>query len=123
MATAVDLIEVTDRSEADTDMDIIAIHGFDTTSQHTWTWKNPRNPRKNCTWLRPGMLPEDVARVRIFMCDWPANLLVPSDLVQNPIEEYALLLLNGIKNVLFAQTARQPDRSIVSLPRASVASS
>ncbi|KAM3554900.1 hypothetical protein ARSEF4850_006251 [Beauveria asiatica] len=110
-------LEVTlDRNEADTDIDIIAVHGLDTTSRDTWTWKDPRdlkNKRKWVNWLRPGMLPASVDRVRIFTCDWPADLLVPSDLVQKTIEEYSLLLLDGIENALFVGSARQQDRPIV----------
>ncbi|PMB65161.1 Protein NLRC3 [Beauveria bassiana] len=113
----VQLVEVTcGRNEANTDIDIIAIHGLDTTSRDTWTWKDPRDPKNNLTWvnwLHPGMLPESVDRVRIFTCDWPADLLVPSDLIQKTIEEYAVLLLEGIENALFAGSARQQDRSIV----------
>ncbi|KAM3444135.1 hypothetical protein MY4824_000024 [Beauveria thailandica] len=80
------------RTEADTDIDIIAIHGLDTKSPDTWTWKDPRDPnnkRKWVNWLGPGMLPTSVDRVRIFTCDWPADLLVPSDLIQKTIEEKA----------------------------------
>ncbi|PMB65569.1 NACHT, LRR and PYD domains-containing protein 3 [Beauveria bassiana] len=110
-------LEVTlDRNEADTDIDIIAVHGLDTTSRDTWTWKDPqdlKNKRKWVNWLRPGMLPASVDRVRILTCDWPADLLVPSDLVQKTIEEYSLLLLDGIENALFVGSARQQDRPIV----------
>ncbi|XWX00409.1 hypothetical protein V2A60_008429 [Cordyceps javanica] len=113
----VHLVEVTrDRNEANTDIDIIAIHGLDTTSRDTWTWKDPRDPKNDRTWvnwLHPGMLPESVEGVRIFTCDWPADLLVPSDSVQKTIEEYALLLLEGIRSALFAGSAGQQDRCIV----------
>ncbi|KGQ02423.1 hypothetical protein BBAD15_g12365 [Beauveria bassiana D1-5] len=113
----VQLVEVTrGRNEANTDIDIIAIHGLDTTSRDTWTWKDPRDPKNNRTWvnwLHPGMLPESVDRARIFTCDWPADLLVPSNLIQKTIEEYAILLLEGIENALFAGGARQQNRSIV----------
>lgn len=104
------------RCEADTDIDIIAIHGLDTTSRDTWTWKDPRdhrNKRKWANWLGPGMLPASVDRVRIFTCDWPADLFLPSDLIQKTIEEYALLLLDGIEAALFAGNTRQQDRPIV----------
>ncbi|KAH8714733.1 nacht nucleoside triphosphatase [Ilyonectria robusta] len=104
------------RDDADTDIDIIAIHGLDTTSRDTWTWKDPRDPKnqdKWVNWLHPGMLPESVHRARIFTCDWPANLLEPSDLVQKTMEEYALLLLEGIQRVLFGDAARREDRPIV----------
>ncbi|KAM3548595.1 hypothetical protein ARSEF4850_009328 [Beauveria asiatica] len=104
------------RTEADTDIDIIAIHGLDTKSPDTWTWKDPRDPnnkRKWVNWLGPGMLPTSVDRVRIFTCDWPADLLVPSDLIPKTIEEYALLLLEGIESALFTCETRRQDRPIL----------
>ncbi|KAM3447621.1 hypothetical protein MY3296_008561 [Beauveria thailandica] len=104
------------RTEADTDIDIIAIHGLDTKSPDTWTWKDPRDPnnkRKWVNWLGPGMLPTSVDRVRIFTCDWPADLLVPSNLIQKTIKEYALLLLEGIESALFTYETRRQDRPIL----------
>ncbi|KAK4182093.1 hypothetical protein QBC35DRAFT_421305, partial [Podospora australis] len=105
-----------EKNEAETDVDIIAIHGLDTDSD-TWTWKDPKD-RKNkdrwVDWLRPGMLPETVDRVRIFTCDWPAALFQPSDMVQKTIEEYALLLLNGIqRELLVPNDARGESRPIL----------
>lgn len=103
-----------DRNDADTDIDIIAIHGLDTTSRDTWTWKPPgENDTKRVNWLHPGMLPESVERARIWTCDWPADLLEPSDLVPKTLEEYALLLLDGIERDLFENAAGRDDRSIV----------
>lgn len=85
-----------DKKETDTDIDIIAIHGLDTKSPDTWTWR-ARHPKDNVNWLAdPGMLPSKAGAARIFTCDWPADLLQPSDLVQKTVEEYALLLLEGI---------------------------
>jgi hypothetical protein len=104
------------RDDADTDIDIIAIHGLDTTSRDTWTWKDPRDPEnedKWVNWLHPGMLPDTVHRARIFTCDWPAELLRPSNLVQQTIEEYALLLLDGIQGALFGDGARRQDRPLL----------
>lgn len=88
-----------DKKETDTDIDIIAIHGLDTKSPDTWTWRarHPNDPNDNANWLAdPGMLPLEAGAARIFTCDWPADLLQPSDLVQKTVEEYALLLLAGI---------------------------
>lgn len=46
----VKLVEVTrGRNEANTDVDIIAIHGLDTTSRDTWTWKDTRDPTNKWT--------------------------------------------------------------------------
>ncbi|KAH6650540.1 hypothetical protein F5144DRAFT_617386 [Chaetomium tenue] len=78
------------------DIDIIAIHGLDTRSPDTWTWRG-KSPSDNVNWLaHPEMLPSKVGAARIFTCDWPADLLQPSNLAQKRIEEYALLLLEAI---------------------------
>ncbi|KAK4101199.1 hypothetical protein N658DRAFT_559046 [Parathielavia hyrcaniae] len=90
-----------DKKEADTDIDIIAIHGLDTKSPDTWTWVDPSDPTNTCNWLAdPRMLPSRVGAARIFTCDWPADMLQPSGLVQKTIEEYAVLLLDGIQREL-----------------------
>jgi hypothetical protein len=88
-----------DRTDtSDTDIDIIAIHGLDTKSPDTWTWVDRSNPQIRVNWLQdPKMLPSEVERVRIFACDWAADLLQPSDLIQKTEEEFALHLLNGIQ--------------------------
>ncbi|KAF6822843.1 peptidase C14 [Colletotrichum musicola] len=85
-----------DKAESETDIDIIAVHGLDTKSPDTWTlW---RNPEDGVNWLQDQhMLPAIAGRARIFTCDWPADLLQPSGLVQKTIDEYALLLLDGIQ--------------------------
>ncbi|KAK4038962.1 hypothetical protein C8A01DRAFT_47479 [Parachaetomium inaequale] len=90
-------------------IDIIAIHGLDTKSPDTWTWR-AKNPNKNVNWLAdPEMLPSKVGAARIFTCDWPADLLQPSDLVQKRIEEYALLLLDAIyRELSVTDTAPRP---------------
>ncbi|KAK4149429.1 hypothetical protein C8A00DRAFT_46964 [Chaetomidium leptoderma] len=100
----------TDKNESDTDIDIIAIHGLDTKSPATWTWRAPNPNDKNANWLAdPEMLPSKVGAARIFTCDWPADLLQPSDLVQKRIEEYALLLLDAIyRDLSVADTAPRP---------------
>ncbi|RYP25792.1 hypothetical protein DL768_011824 [Monosporascus sp. mg162] len=80
------------------DIDIIAIHGLDTNSEKTWTWRG--NGRK-VNWLAdPDMLPSRVERVRIFTYDWPADLLQPSDLVQKTEDEFAVLLFEDIRREL-----------------------
>ncbi|KAK0631109.1 hypothetical protein B0T17DRAFT_607771 [Bombardia bombarda] len=87
-----------EQHEQDTDIDIIAIHGLDTNSEETWTWKDPKHPGVPVNWLQHDtMLPSKVKRVRIFTCDWSADLLQPSDLVQKTEEEFALLLLEDIQ--------------------------
>ena len=88
------------KDDFNTDIDIIAIHGLDTKSPDTWTWR-AKNPKDNVNWLAdPQMLPSMVGAARIFTCNWPADLLQPSDLVQKRIEEYALLLLDAIDREL-----------------------
>lgn len=104
------------KNETTTDIDIIAIHGLDTRSPDTWTWKDPEdlgNKAKWVNWLQdPKMLPKAVERVRIFTCDWPADLLQPSDLVQKRIEEYARLLLDDIQGRFLTTSGARKDRPI-----------
>ncbi|KFY28765.1 hypothetical protein V491_00298, partial [Pseudogymnoascus sp. VKM F-3775] len=79
-----------------TDIDIIAIHGLDTKSPDTWIWE-PKGARVN--WLKDsGMLPKRFPTARIFTCDWPADLLEQPDFIPKTIEEFARLLLAGIKS-------------------------
>jgi hypothetical protein len=93
------------------DIDIIAIHGLDTNSEKTWTWRG--NGRK-VNWLTdPNMLPSRVERVRIFTYDWPAGLLQPSDLVQKTQDEFAVLLFEEIRNRIQNNPARSKDRPIL----------
>lgn len=78
------------------DIDIIAIHGLDTNSEKTWTW---RGDGCKVNWLADAhMLPSRVKGVRIFTYDWRAHLLQPSDLVQKTHGEFATLLFEEIRN-------------------------
>jgi hypothetical protein len=80
----------------DSGVDIIAIHGFDTKSPNTWTFKE--EGKADVNWLADKhMLPAEVSNVRIFTCDWPAGLFQSSDHVSDNIEELARLLLAGIR--------------------------
>ncbi|EAU36043.1 predicted protein [Aspergillus terreus NIH2624] len=79
-----------------TDIDIIAIHGLDTNSEATWVW-DPKGD--NVNWLKQSdMLPTRFRSARIFTCDWPADLFEDPDFVQKEFEEFARLLLAGIKS-------------------------
>jgi hypothetical protein len=82
-------------SESKTDVDIIAVHGLDAQSPDTWIWKH----NGDCVnWLQDErMLPARVPAARIFTCDWPADLFERPDLVQKTIDEFARLLLAGIR--------------------------
>lgn len=94
-------------NETKTDVDIIAIHGLDTRSPDTWIW-DPKGARVN--WLEdPRMLPARFPAARIFTCDWPADLFEQPDLIQKTIDEFARLLLAGIKGRRPA-TNDQPGR-------------
>jgi hypothetical protein len=82
-------------NETKTDVDIIALHGLDTKSPDTWIW-DPKGARVN--WLEDApMLPRRFPTARIFTCDWPADVFEQSDFIQKTIEEFARLLLAGIK--------------------------
>lgn len=83
-------------SSTETDIDIIAIHGLDTKSPDTWVWE-PKGA--NINWLKQSdMLPKRIPTARIFTCDWPADLLEQTGSVQKTIDEFARLLLAGIKS-------------------------
>ncbi|KAI1820273.1 ARM repeat-containing protein [Xylaria intraflava] len=85
-------------SEIVTDIDVIAIHGLDTNSPHTWTWKR-QGSNQGVNWLAdPEMLPQRIPTARIFTCDWPADRFERPDLVQKTIAEFARLVLAGIKS-------------------------
>jgi hypothetical protein len=89
-----------DGKDTETDIDIIAVHGLDTMSPDTWTWRsnNPDDPDVN--WLaNEEMLPSRVGRARIFTCDWPADLLQDSKSIPKTMKEFARLLLAGIQNM------------------------
>jgi hypothetical protein len=98
--------------DAEADVDIIAIHGLDTTSPDTWIWKaqecTTANPSE-VNWLTdPGMLPAVVGRARILTCDWPASLFLGKDSIQRTTKELA-------RGLLLAMQSRRKngDRSIV----------
>ncbi|KAM3526335.1 hypothetical protein MY4038_006891 [Beauveria bassiana] len=77
------------------DIDIIAIHGLDTKSPNTWTWKDPNDATKQINWLQNAeMLPSVVGRARIFICDWPADMFQKS--IPSTLEESAQFLLHSI---------------------------
>ncbi|KAL7933708.1 hypothetical protein V8C35DRAFT_322296 [Trichoderma chlorosporum] len=101
--------------DAETDIDIIAIHGLDTKSPDTWIWKS-ENPDQDVNWLAcPHMLPASVGSARIFMCDWPAELFERPDLIQKTVEVFARLLLACIKRrpLPKPRDTQKKDRPIV----------
>lgn len=98
-------------NETETDIDIIAIHGLDAKSPDTWVWQPD-----GVNWLAdPLMLPKRFPSARIFTCAWPADLFEQQDLVQKTTDEFARLLLAGIKGRPPAtnQHPRKDDRPIV----------
>ncbi|KAI1357155.1 hypothetical protein F5Y08DRAFT_347218, partial [Xylaria arbuscula] len=99
-----------DKNEANTDIDIIAIHGLDTRSADTWKDKNT-----GFNWLHDLCLGQRrLDKVRIFTCDWPAALFQPTNLVQKTTLEYARVLLEGIQQVRQPATfTRGRDRPIL----------
>ncbi|KAF3021614.1 hypothetical protein E8E14_013909 [Neopestalotiopsis sp. 37M] len=91
----------------ETDIDIIAVHGFDTRSPDTWIWKSET---ENVNWLADEtMLPGRVGSARIFTCDWPSELFDDVAYSQKTPEDHALLLLAGIEAQLM-NPAHQKDR-------------
>lgn len=87
-------------------VDIIAIHGLDTKSPDTWEFKTSGEDKVN--WLKDKhMLPAEVSNVRIFTCDWPAELFETVDSERDTLEELARLLLIAIKR----RPPVEPDRA------------
>jgi hypothetical protein len=92
----------------DSSVDIIAIHGLDTKSPDTWSFKE--EGKADVNWLADKhMLPAEVSNVRIFTCDWPAELFQTSDHAPDKIEELARLLLAGIRG-RHARTSSEETR-------------
>ncbi|KAK3355238.1 hypothetical protein B0H65DRAFT_515860 [Neurospora tetraspora] len=99
------------KDNGDTDIDIIAIHGLDTKSPDTWTWRDHKDPNVSVNWLAD-LLPVDEGKARIFTLDWPADLLQPSDLVPKFDGEIVTLLIDGINRELLAKNKTR-DRPIL----------
>ncbi|KAF3071780.1 hypothetical protein CFAM422_006224 [Trichoderma lentiforme] len=110
-------VNITDARDGDPDVvDIIAIHGLDTRSPDTWTWRSQDGSRPDVNWLAdPDMLPSKMKRARIFTCDWPADLFQESDSIPWTVREFARRLLAGIHNMRFHSTpdGQGRDRPIV----------
>lgn len=88
-------------SEAEADVDIVAIHGLGTTSPDTWIWKKTQGNTHGVNWLEDSeMLLNKVGSARIFTSDWPANLFVSQDSIQPTIIELARNLLLDIRSKL-----------------------
>lgn len=100
--------------DTNTVIDLFAIHGLDTTSQTTWTF---RGDGGEVNWLQaPDMLPRSLPHARIFTCDWPSRLYRDVDTVALAISELARGLLLDI------QAERNRQRAAKDRPLAFVAS-
>lgn len=81
----------------ETEFDIIAIHGLDTKSPDTWTWRDPEDANSvGVNWLSD-LLPRQFPKARVFTCDWPADLFKRSDTIQMTTTELARSLLLAIQ--------------------------
>ncbi|KAL7817904.1 armadillo-type protein [Trichoderma aethiopicum] len=104
-------VNSTDESDGEPDVDIIAIHGLDTKSPDTWTWRSKDGDKPDVNWLSdPDMLPARLKRVRIFTCDWPADLIQDSSSVPWTVGEFARRLLAGILDMRLASAADAKSR-------------
>ncbi|KAI0547023.1 armadillo-type protein [Xylaria curta] len=92
----------TSESETATNIDVIALHGLDTNSSETWTWKHRGNPeQQGVNWLKdPCMLPKRIPTARIFTCDWPASIFQEKHTIQMTMKELARRLLLSIRSRL-----------------------
>lgn len=105
-----------DESDGEPNVDVIAIHGLDTKSPDTWIWRSKDGEKPSVNWLSdPDMLPAKLKLVRIFTCDWPADLLQDSDSVPWTVGEFARRLLTGILDMRLplAADAKHRDRPII----------
>ncbi|PTB49886.1 hypothetical protein M431DRAFT_96663 [Trichoderma harzianum CBS 226.95] len=109
-------VNVNDTRDGRPDVDIIAVHGLDTRSPDTWTWRSKDRNKPDVNWLVDrDMLPHKMKRVRIFTCNWPADLFQESDSIPWTVGEFARRLLAGIHNIRLplAADGRDRDRPIV----------
>ncbi|KAK5631514.1 hypothetical protein RRF57_007228 [Xylaria bambusicola] len=107
-----------------TDIDIIAVHGLDTTSPDTWTWRAKRSlwtrrwsadlpQERDVNWItHPDMLPKATGeRARIFTYNWPAKLFQKS--IPTTLDQSAGVLLRDINRHL-TETKDRPILFIAS---------
>ncbi|KAL6874786.1 hypothetical protein J3F83DRAFT_728672 [Trichoderma novae-zelandiae] len=109
-------VNIMHTGDGEPNVDIIAIHGLDTKSPDTWTWRSKDGDKPSVNWLSdPDMLPAKLKGVRIFTCDWPADLLQGADSVPWTVGEFARRLLAGILDMRLplATDAKHRDRPIV----------
>lgn len=103
-------------TDAETDIDIIAIHGLDAKSPDTWEYRNndsAQRPRPN--WLKDkDMLPSIVGNARIFTCDWPAKQFESSGDAKLRIEEIGRTLVAHINQRLLKDNRKRPILFIAS---------
>ncbi|OJJ75298.1 hypothetical protein ASPBRDRAFT_205284 [Aspergillus brasiliensis CBS 101740] len=78
------------------DMNIVAIHGLETTSNRTWVYKKDGSRME---WLKDSnMLPKVVPSARIYTYDWEANFYKES--TTQTLHEQAISLLSHLKDKL-----------------------
>ncbi|KAI0401005.1 ARM repeat-containing protein [Xylaria palmicola] len=107
--TGVHLCQVYPSSESDTvtNVDIIALHGLDTDSSRTWTWKHEGSEEPGVNWLKhPDMLPHRIPNARIFTCDWPSSVFKDKSTIQMTAVELARCLLLSIRSQFDAGPTR-----------------
>ncbi|KAJ2988055.1 hypothetical protein NUW58_g4179 [Xylaria curta] len=86
-----------DERDANSEFDIIAIHGLDTTSDETWTWRDQNNKNLKIDWLKhPDMLRANFPKARIFTYDWPAQMFKSNCTIERTPKELARLLLQDV---------------------------
>ncbi|EHK24087.1 uncharacterized protein TRIVIDRAFT_148995 [Trichoderma virens Gv29-8] len=104
-------VNIANSRDGKPDVDIIAVHGLDTKLPETWTWLSKDLNRPDVNWLGdPNMLPGKMKRVRIFTCDWPADLFQDADSIPWTVKEFARRLLAGIQNMRLNLATDDQDR-------------
>ncbi|KAL7781040.1 hypothetical protein V8C43DRAFT_239798 [Trichoderma afarasin] len=84
-----------DDNSSTTDIDIIAIHGLDTSAPTTWEYRSQNGQTIN--WLRDrDMLPAAVPRACVMLYNWPAKFYTNAvDLTLHDLAEGLWLDIHG----------------------------
>ncbi|RWA05289.1 hypothetical protein EKO27_g9813 [Xylaria grammica] len=97
---------------AESEFDIIAIHGLNTSSAETWTWRD-RETGVEMNWLsHKDMLQNNFPSARIFTYDWPADIFKSHRTIEQTTKELARRLLFAVRS-RDAQTRLSKTRYIL----------
>ncbi|KAI0410762.1 armadillo-type protein, partial [Xylaria grammica] len=99
-------------NDAESEFDIIAIHGLNTSSAETWTWRD-RETGVEMNWLsHKDMLQNNFPSARIFTYDWPTDIFKSHRTIEQTTKELARRLLFAVRS-RDAQTRSSKTRYIL----------